>query len=65
MIAPKFEQMAGEFPNAIFVKVDVDEASVRIPPCLKSQISFTSTSNGYNEYCSVDVIPVNAKFFKF
>ncbi|ORX91002.1 thioredoxine 2 [Basidiobolus meristosporus CBS 931.73] len=39
MIAPKFEKLAGDFPNAIFAKVDVDElpdiaasASVRSMP---------------------------------
>ena len=27
MIAPIYEKMAGDYPNAIFVKIDVDEAS--------------------------------------
>lgn len=27
MIGPIFEAMAGDFPDAVFVKVDVDEAS--------------------------------------
>lgn len=28
MIKPFFEQLAAEFPNVIFVKVDVDECAV-------------------------------------
>ena len=27
MIGPIFEKMAGDYPDAVFVKVDVDEAS--------------------------------------
>mmetsp|Transcript_15366 Transcript_15366/g.22608 ORF Transcript_15366/g.22608 Transcript_15366/m.22608 type:complete len:105 (+) Transcript_15366:55-369(+) len=44
MIAPIFEAIAAEFPNAIFVKVDVDEASDVAEAC---QISSMPTFQFY------------------
>jgi len=33
MIAPIYEKMAGDYPGAIFVKIDVDEASDLAEQC--------------------------------
>ncbi|KAK7910333.1 hypothetical protein WMY93_015017 [Mugilogobius chulae] len=37
MIAPLFEEMAGEFTDVVFLKVDVDDASPRIAPATKTR----------------------------
>lgn len=64
MMAPKFEKMANDNPNVIFVKVDVDvletiaqQCGVRAMPTFQ----FYKGGNKVDELCGADVNTLKSK----
>ncbi|KAL7543419.1 hypothetical protein ACHAXR_012714 [Thalassiosira sp. AJA248-18] len=64
MIAPHFEAMAGEFSNAVFVKVDVDAQSDIAQRCaIRAMPTFQFFKNGekVDELCGANIEELKAK----
>lgn len=64
MISPHFEALATEYPNAIFVKVDVDEQGGIAGMCgIRAMPTFQFFKNGQqvDEMCGANVAELKQK----